>query len=35
MEDQVSDPKTVIEQMKTYQALRLDKDGNQVTVKVY
>ena len=35
MQDQVSDPKLVIEEMKTYEAIRLDKDGNAVTVKVY
>jgi hypothetical protein len=35
MQDKVSDPKLVIEEMKTYEAIRLDKDGNAVTVKVY
>jgi len=35
MEKQVSDPKVVIEQMKSFEALRLDKDGYAVTVRVY
>jgi hypothetical protein len=35
MEYEVSDPKVVIEQIKSFEALRLDKDGNAITVKVY
>ena len=35
MRDQVSDPKMVIEEMKSFEAVRVDKDGNAVTVKIY
>ena len=30
-----SDPKVVIQELKHVEAVRLDKDGNEVTVKVY
>ena len=29
------DPKTVIEGMKYFEVVRIDKDGNAVTVRVY
>jgi hypothetical protein len=35
MKDQLTDPKTVIEGMKSFEAVRVDKDGNAVTVKIY